>query len=387
MMNREVYVLGVGQTRFTKQPDIPPSRLGETAVKAAFADIGPEFDPREIQIAYAAHCEGSSQQCQDILKYVGVAGIEMHNMENACASGGAAVHALYKDISLGYKDIGIAIGVDSLTRSKLNGGLIPTAEGDINGIMGITMPGQAALNARRLMDSRDMTLEDLAYASIKNHKNAVMNPYAHFRKAITFEDVMNARKISDPITTLHCCPQSDGAAAVILCTKEVAQKYTTKLIKLASSACLSADYTAWDEDVLATPLISGLMKTVCDAAGVDPLKDIDLVELHDAFSPEELYMYEVMGLCGPGETKKFIHDGCAEIGGRCAVNPSGGLQSLGHPLGASGVRVVCEITWHLRGEAGERQQPGAKVGLAQMVGGGLVTLSSPAVGFMGVLTA
>lgn len=383
---REVYVLGIGQTRFTKQPELSPSRLGEIAVKRALEDIGPDFDPRMIQIAYAAHCEGSSQQVQDILKYVGIVGIEMHNLENACASGGSAVHSLWKDIALGYRDIGIAIGVDSLTRSKLAGGLIPTAEGDINGLMGITMPGLAAINARRLMESRDMTLEDLAYASIKNHRNAVMNPYAHFRKAITFEDVMNAKMISDPITVLHCCPQSDGAAAVILCTRELAQRYTTKLIKIASSACLSSGYEMWNEDVLSTPLISNLAKTVCEAAGVDPLIDLDLVELHDAFSPEELYMYEVMGLCRPGETRKFIHDGSAEIGGRCAVNPSGGLQSLGHPLGASGVRVVCEVTLHLRGEAGERQQPGAKAGLAQMVGGGLVTLSSPAVGYMGVLT-
>lgn len=383
---REVYVLGIGQTRFTKQPEISPSRLGEIAVKNALNDIGPDFDPRMIQIAYAAHCEGSSQQVQDILKYVGIVGIEMHNLENACASGGSAVHSLWKDIALGYRDIGIAIGVDSLTRSKLAGGLIPTAEGDINGLMGITMPGQAALNARRLMESRDMTLEDLAYASIKNHRNAVMNPYAHFRKAITFEDVMHAKMISDPITVLHCCPQSDGAAAVILCTKEIAMRYTTKLIKMASSCCLSSGYASWDEDVLSTPLISTLARTVCEEAGVDPLVDLDLVELHDAFSPEELYMYEVMGLCKPGDTKKFIHDGCAEIGGRCAVNPSGGLQSLGHPLGASGVRVVCEVALHLRGEAGERQQPGARTGLAQMVGGGLVTLSSPAVGFMSVLT-
>ena len=383
---REVYVLGVGQTKFTKQPELSPSRLGEIAVKEALADVGPDFDPRKIQIAYAAHCEGSSQQCQDILKYVGIVGIEMHNLENACASGGSSVHALYKDIALGYRDIGIAIGVDSLTRSKLAGGLIPTAEGDINGLMGITMPGLAALNARRLMESRDMTLEDLAYASIKNHRNAVMNPYAHFRKAITFEDVMNAKMISDPVTVLHCCPQSDGAAAVILCTKEIAQQYTTKLIKVASSVCLSSGYEAWNEDVLSTPLIQELSRQVCEGAGVDPLKDIDLVELHDAFSPEELYMYEVMGLCKPGETKKFIHDGEAEIGGRCAVNPSGGLQSSGHPLGASGVRVVVEITRHLRGTVGERQQPNAKVGLAQMVGGGLVTLSSPAVGFMSILT-
>ena len=380
---RDVYILGVGQTKFTKQPELHPSRLGEIAVRAAIADAG--IDPRKIEIAYAAHCEGSSQQCEDILKYVGVAAIEMHNIENACASGGDAAHSLWKDIALGYKDIGIAIGVDSLTRSKLNGGLIPTAEGDIDGLMGITMPGLAALNAKRLMEARDMTLEDLAYASIKNHRNAVSNPYAHFRKAITFEDVMNAKMISDPVTVLHCCPQSDGAAAVIMCTKEIAMQYTTKLVKIEASSLLSSPYTAWDEDVLEAPLIRMLADDVYTKSGIAP-EQIQVVELHDAFSPEELYMYEVMRLCPEGETKKFIRDGEAEIGGRCAVNPSGGLQSLGHPLGASGVRVVCEITHQLRGECGERQQSNCHVGLAQMVGGGLVTLSSPAIGYMSILT-
>lgn len=380
---REVYILGVGQTKFTKQPELHPSRLGEIAARAAIEDAG--IDPRKLEIAYAAHCEGSSQQVEDIMKYVGVAALEMHNLENACASGGDAAHSLWKDIALGYKDIGIAIGVDSLTRSKLAGGLIPTAEGDIDGLMGITMPGLAAMNAKRLMEARDMTLEDLAYASIKNHRNAVTNPYAHFRKAITFEDIMNAKMISDPITVLHCCPQSDGAAAVIMCTKEIAMQYTTKLIKVEASTLLSSPYTAWDEDVLEAPLIRMLADDVYAKSGIAP-ENIDVVELHDAFSPEELYMYEVMRLCAPGETKKFIREGCAEIGGRCAVNPSGGLQSLGHPLGASGVRVVCEITHQLRGECGERQQPNCHAGLAQMVGGGLVTLSSPAIGYMSILT-
>ncbi len=380
---RDVYILGVGQTKFTKQPEFHPSRLGEAAVRDAIEDAG--IDPRRLEIAYAAHCEGSSQQCEDILKYVGVVAIEMHNLENACASGGDAAHSLWKDIALGYKDVGIAIGVDSLTRSKLAGGLIPTAEGDIDGMMGITMPGLAALNARRLMETRDMTLEDLAYASIKNHRNAITNPYAHFRKAITFEDIMNAKMISDPITVLHCCPQSDGAAAVIMCTKKIAMQYTTKLIKVEASSLLSSPYSSWDEDVLEAPLIRMLADDVYRKSGIAP-ENVDVVELHDAFSPEELYMYEVMRLCPPGETKRFIRDRDAEIGGRCAVNPSGGLQSLGHPLGASGVRVVCEITRQLRGECGERQQPNCHVGLAQMVGGGLATLSSPAIGYMSILT-
>lgn len=380
---RDVYVIGIGQTMFGKQPEYTAGELGAIAASRAIKDAG--IDPRIIRMAYTARCCDANQTVEDVMKRVGVATIEMHNCENACASGGTAFHLLWKDISAGFCDIGIAIGTEAMTTSSLAGGLIPTAKGDLNGYLGITMPGLAALNAVRLMETRDMSLEDLAYASVKNHKNACMNPYAHYKKPVTVEEVMNAKMISDPITRLHCCPTSDGAAAVILCTKEMAAKYTTKLIKVEGSVVLTAPYAFYEEEVCDATLIGLLADSVYEKSGIGP-EDIDLVELHDAFAPEELYTYECMKLCAKGETKKFISDGCAEIGGRCAVNPSGGLLSLGHPLGASGVRVVCEIVTHLRGEAGGRQQPNAKAGLAQMVGGSLTGLSSPAVGFMGIFT-
>lgn len=380
---RDVYVIGIGQTMFGKQPQYTAGELGSIAASRAIQDAG--IPPKAIQVAYTSRCCDASQTAEDVMKRVGVTTIEMHNCENACASGGTAFHLLWKDIASGYRDIGIAIGTEAMTTSSLAGGLIPTAKGDLNGFLGITMPGLAALNARRLMETRGMTLEDLAYASVKNHRNAGMNPYAHYKTPVTVEEVMNAKMISDPITRLHCCPTSDGAAAVILCTKETALKYTTKLIKVESSVVLTAPYEFYEEDVCDASLVGLLADAVYEKAGIGP-EDIDLVELHDAFAPEELYTYECMKLCGRGETKKFIQDGCAEIGGRCAVNPSGGLQSLGHPLGASGVRVVCEIVTHLRNEAGERQQPNAKAGLAQMVGGSITGLSSPAVGFMSILT-
>lgn len=380
---RDVYVIGIGQTMFGKQPQYTAGELGAIAARRAVQDAG--IDPRIIEIAYGSRCCDSSQTIEDVMKRLGVVCREMHNTENACASGGTAFHLLWKDIASGYADIGIVVGTEAMTTSSIAGGLVPTAKGDLNGMLGITMPGLAALNARRLMETRGMTLEDLAYASVKNHKNACGNPYAHYKKPVTVEEVMNAKMISDPITRLHCCPTSDGAAAAILCTKEVAMKYTTKLIKVRGSVILTAPYEFYEEDVCDATLVGMLADAVYEKSGIGP-EELDLVELHDAFSPEELYTYECMRLCGKGETKAFISSGAAEIGGRCAVNPSGGLQSLGHPLGASGVRVVCEIVTHLRDEGGERQQPNAKVGLAQMVGGSLTGLSSPAVGFMGILT-
>lgn len=380
---RSVYVIGIGQTMFGKQPQYTAGELGAIAAARAIEDAG--IDPRILEVAYASRCCDASQTIEDVMKRVGVAAIEMHNAENACASGGTAFHLLYKDIASGYADIGIVVGTEAMTTSSIAGGLVPTAKGDLNGTLGITMPALAGLAATRLLEDYGMTHEDLAYASVKNHKNACMNPYAHYKKALTTEEVMQAKMISYPVTRLHCCPTSDGAAAAILCTEEVARRYTTKLIKTEASVLLTAPYPTFREDLCDVPLLRSLSAATYEKAGIDPL-DIDVVELHDAFSPEELYTYEGMQLCARGETKKCIAEKTFEIGGRCAVNPSGGLLSLGHPLGASGVRIVCEVVTHLRGEAGGRQQPNARLGLAQMVGGGLTGLSSPGVGFMGVFT-
>jgi len=380
---RDVYILGVGQSMFGKQPNFSAPELGAIAAAAAIKDAG--IDPRTIQVAYGSRVVDASQTAEDILKRVGIAKLEMINAENACASGGTALHMLWKDIAAGFYDIGIVVGAEAMSTSSIAGGLVPAAKGDLNGTLGITMPSLAGLNARRLIETRGLTLEDLAYASVKNHRNACLNPYAHYKKVLTVEEVLNDKMISDPITRLMCCPQSDGAAAAILCTREIAARYTTKPVKIEASVVLSAPYEIWDEELTEATLIGLLSDRTYEKAGIGP-DDLDIVELHDAFSPEEIYAYECMRLCKKGETMSFIRSGAAEIGGRCPVNPSGGLQSLGHPLGASGVRVICEITLQLRGQAEKRQVKDAKVGLAQMVGGTLTNLSSPAVGSMHVLT-
>jgi len=379
---RDVYVIGVGQSIFGKLPQYSPIILGAQAVKAAIKDAG--IDPKMIQVAYGSRVLDATQTAQDVLKHVGIAGIDMHNVENACASGGTAVNLLWKDIAYGAYDIGIVVGCESMTTSHLAGQLVGTAKEDLNGTLGITMPANAALIARRMMATRGVTIEDLARASIKNHRNACLNPYAQYKKMLTLEDIMSARMISDPLTVLHCCPVTDGGAAAILCTGEIARRFTTKLVRIISSVVLSSDYEAWDEELTDVPIMKKLAKRAYEKAGVGP-EDLDLVELHDAFSPEELYSYEGLLLCPEGESIFLLRSGATEIGGKIPVNPSGGLLSLGHPLGASGVRVVCEITQHLRGEAGARQVQGAKVGMAQMVGGYLTGLSAPSVGAINIL--
>ena len=380
---RDVYVLGIGQTMFGKMPHLTPIQLGTIAVKAALADCG--IDRRDIQVVYASRVHDATQTAEDIMKNVGITNREMHNCENACASGGTAFHLCYKDIASGLYDVGLVVGCESMTTCSKAGGLVGVAGGDLNGAMGVTMPANHAMIARRLMVERGMTVADLAYPSEKAHRNAMGNPYAHYRKQLTIDDIVNGKMISDPITNLMCCPQSDGAACAIICSKEYAMKHTTKLVKVASSTVNTAEYLPWNSDITDRPCLDKLCEMAYSKAGIGP-EDLNVIEIHDAFSSEEVFTYECLGLCPRGDAAKLIRDGVVEITGRHPVNPSGGLLSLGHPLGASGVRVVCEITQHLRGEAGDRQVQGAKVGLASMIGGYLTGLGAPVVGSAQILT-
>lgn len=380
---RKVYVLGVGQSKFGKFKELTATELGTEAVVAAIKDAG--IDPRAIQVAYGARAVDGSTTVQDIMKNVGVTQVEMNNIENACASGISAVNLLWRDIANGVYDVGIAVGAEAMTTSSVAGKLLGANKDDINGQIGMSMPGYFALMTRRFMAATGATLEDMAYPSVKNHKNGCLNPYSMYKKVFTTEEVVNSRMISDPITLLECCPTTDGAAAVIYCTEEFARKYTTKLVEVRASKCLSACFEDPKEDITGFAMPRKLAKAVYEMAGISP-SDINCVELHDAFSPEEIWAYSDLGLCKPEDVLRFIRSGAAEINGKCAVNASGGLLSLGHPLGASGVRVVCEIALQLRGDAGEHQVPGAKVGLAQMMGGFLSGLQAPIAEGIQILT-
>lgn len=376
---RQVVVLGIGQTQFGRFKGVRYDVLGAQAAKAAIADAG--IDPKEIQVAYGSRVNAGLTTIQDCLRHVGITEIEMINTENACGSGISGAHCLWKDIAYGVYDVGIVVGAETL--SEIPKGTLASPR-DIDGILGQSMPSYFALKARRFLDCRGATAEDLAYPSYKNHKNATMNPYAQYKKELTIEEIVNSRMISDPVTLLECCPSSDGAAAVILCSEEFARKYTTRMIRIASSTIFSGGYEDPQRDILFDEPVYKLAQKAYKAAGIGP-EDLDLVELHDAFSPEEIWSYESLGLCPFGEAIPYMRKGTFDIGGKCAVNPSGGLLSLGHPAGASGVRVICEVAQHLRGEAGGRQQEGAKVGMAQMIGGYVAGLTAPAAGGIMIL--
>lgn len=362
---REVAVVGVGQSAFGKFPWRTAADLGSEAVRAALDDCG--ISPRSVEVAYCARAFDASCTAQDVLKEVGIRGIEMINVENACAGGATSFRGVWKEIADGRYDVGIAIGVESMTTSPIAGRLIPPEKSDLDGHLGMTMPAMFAMVARRQME-QGATVEDFAQVSVKNHHNGCLNPKAQYKKELSMEEILRSRMICDPITLLMCCPNTDGAAAAILCSMEVARRYTTQPIRVLASALCSAEYKYMQEDICSSPVGIKVAKMAYEMAGVDP-KDIDLVEMHDAFANEEILRYEDLMLCEPGNGIHLLRSGATAIGGRIPVNPSGGLLSLGHPLSASGIRTVCEIALHLRGQAGPRQTPKAKVGLAQMLGG------------------
>jgi acetyl-CoA acetyltransferase len=268
-------------------------------------------------------------------------------------------------IAGGFYDVVIVSGVEKTVMPKgtpLNVGL-----GDLEVRLGDVFPGYFAFCAQKHMELFGTTLEQMAKVSVKNHYNGTLNPYAQFKKPVTVEEVLNSPTIADPMTLLSCCPNSDGAASVVLASGQIAKKLNKKSVRLAGSALTSGtyenqkDFTGWDMERRAA-------KQAYEMASIDP-KDIDVVEVHDAFTICEIVHYEGLGLCPIGEGGRFVDEGHSELSGKVPVCPSGGLLAKGHPVGASGVAQIVELTWQLRGEAGERQVPNAQIAVAQIMGG------------------
>jgi benzoylsuccinyl-CoA thiolase BbsB subunit len=372
---RDVAIIGVGQSEFGKFPNKSFVQLGREALIEAIKDSG--VPSRQIQAAYASRLYVDIVTGQTLLNSVGIGGIEITNVENACAGGSTAVRGLWKDIAAGYCDIGIAVGVESMTTSPIAGKMIPPAPDDIEGQLGNAVPIAFALMARRLMTTHGATREDFAQISVKAHDFGALNPKAQYRKKFTLDEVLKARMVADPITLLECCPNSDGAAAVVMCSADIARRYTSKPVRILGSSLVSGEVSSMEQDITSINCGRRAAQAAYEMAGIGP-QDLNVIECHDAFAPEELIHYEDLGLCAKGDAVKLLRSGETSLGGRRPVNPSGGLLSLGHPLSASGVRNVGEIALQLRGETGARQTPGAKIGLAQMLGGAVSGLEAGA---------
>jgi acetyl-CoA acetyltransferase len=268
---------------------------------------------------------------------------------------------------LGKHDTALVVGMENLT--NLGGGTLPLNNTDWNNYRGLTMPANYAFRAQRYLYERNVSPEVLASVSVKSRANGALNPYAFFREPVTLEQVLQSRVIADPLTLLQCCPStSDGAAAVVLSTKKPTNG--RRPVMVAGSAIQSGEHKYKIHNLLDGEITVRTSRLAYEAAGLGP-EDLDLVECHDAFTISELMYYEAFGLCKPGEGARMIMDKETHIGGRIPVNPSGGLMSRGHPIGATGVAQAVEIMWHLQGIAGDRQVAGANVGLAHVTGGGI----------------
>jgi acetyl-CoA acetyltransferase len=363
---REVCVIGVGMIKFGKFPEKSLEDFGVPPILEACDDAGVPMD--KIQVAYCGSVLGGNCVGQRVLKEVGLTGIEVVNVSNACSSGSTAFRGVWSLIAAGIYDIGLAFGVEQMSRNIA--GAIPLDQEDLEAGQGLIMPALYAMRAMKHMGLYGTTREQLAQVSIKNHAHSVHNPRAQYQKTFTVEEVLNSALICDPLTLLQCCPTGDGSSAAILCAKELAGKYSAKPITVAASVLTSGKSTLDLDDVTVSDLTKRTALQSYEMAGIGP-EDLDVLEVHDAFTIGEILHYENLGLCKQGEGARMIDEKRTWIGGDIPVNPSGGLLSKGHPLGATGIAQVAEIVWQLRGQAGPRQVENAKVGLTHCTGGGI----------------
>ncbi len=361
-------------TRFGKHPDRDATDLGAEALLGAVADAG--IDARVIEAAYCGHVFQGMVMGQRILAQVGLAGLPLSNVENACSSGATAIREASLAVRAGEHDVVVAVGAEHLT-SQFRGALTPDPS-DPEAAVGATMPGVYAMRARRYMEEFGMTREQLALIPVKNKMNATLNPLAHFHSSITVEDVLESRAIADPLRLHDCSPVTDGAAAVIVMSDSAAKKYANgRAVRLAASTLRSGSVDVEPTSMTFEPLTRDTAQDAYEKAGIGP-EDVDFCEVHDCFSIAEVLRVEGLGLFPQGEYPGAVERGEANIGGRLPVNPSGGLLGKGHPLGGTGVAQVVELVRQLRGESGDRQIEGARVGLAHCRGGKAVGIEGAA---------
>lgn len=362
------YVVGAAMIRMGRYPDSSYAALAAPAASAAVKDAGIELS--QIDSVYAGHTFGGPLVAQRVMKVMGLGHVPMLNIDNACSSGASALRAAVEAIRAGSVEVALVIGVDKL--SVFGGGTLPLPEPDVEVRQGLTMPAVYAMRARRFLHEREAGIEDLAAVSVKNRGYGALNPYAQFRKAVTLEEVLASRPIADPLTLLQCCPTGDGAAAVVVVSERVRKTLDATAMRVRASELHSGQFVAGTRDMLKPQISVDCALEAFESSGIDP-QDLDMVELHDAFSIAELVYYEALGLCGPGESVSFLH---RSEPGKVVVNPSGGLLSRGHPVGASGVAQVVEAYWQLcRPErTGARQVPDARLALTHVTGGGIAGL-------------
>lgn len=395
---RDVYVIGVGMTRFGKFLDRGLKSLTQEAVEQALKHAGVEKNQLEVASvgnAYAGIATGQeSIRGQVVLRAMGIGGLPVFNIENACASSASAFIVTWMDIALGLHDVGLVLGMEKMyleDRDKRLALFSASMDQDVleafkqmaeaSAKSAAKKPGSKkegggkrslfmdvyAMATRWHMEKYGTTQRQLAVISAKNHQNSALNPYSQYQQSMTVEEVLSAPEVSYPLTRPMCAPVGDGGAAAILCSGDALSKIgCSKPVKVRALVQASGR----DRDVDDPDIGEIVADKAYEMAGLGP-EDIDVAEVHDATAFGELRALENMKLCPVGEGGPFSEAGNTALGGKIPVNPSGGLESKGHPVGATGVAQIAEIVWQLRDEAEKRQVEGARIGLTENGGGNI----------------
>lgn len=400
---RDVYVIGVGMTPFGKHMDKNMKTLAAAATNRALEHAGITKDKLQVAVvgnAYQGLVTGQeSIRGQVVLRAMGIGGIPVTNVENACCSSATALQVAWMDIALGLHDVALVLGMEKMYMDDREKRLkLFSASADVEVIEMLVQAMKAdaerkrkeaeargevkkekdskggsafmeiyAMGARLHMDKYGLTQRQLAVVSAKNHNHSVNNPYAQYRKSFTVEEVLAAQPIAYPLTLPMCAPVGDGAAAAILCSKKMIKKLgASKPVKILATVVGGGMDRGFDDPDIG----ERVAKVAYEKAGVGP-KDIDVAEFHDATAFGEVVNTEALGFCPRGEGGLFAEQGHSTIGGKLPINPSGGLESKGHPVGATGAGQIAELVWQLRGEADGRQVKKARIALAENGGGNI----------------
>lgn len=381
-MSRTVHVAGVGMVPFTKPGASDPyPLLGAAAIKAALADAGVDY--QSVDQVYAGFVYGDSCSGQAAAYHVGLTGIPIVNVNNNCATGSTALWLGRQAVVSGEAECVVVVGFEQMQRGaiaaqftdrpdpsqRLLDVMAQTQGRDDAAPIAAQLFGGAGRMHMQLYGTRPDTFARIA---VKARRHAAENPNAIFRDPLTLDEVLASPAVFDPLTRLQCCPPSCGGAAAILCSEAFAKKHgLNRRVVIAGQALVTDGNSSFDENdmrkLVGFDMTRRAAQRVYEQSGIAP-GDVPVVELHDCFTSNELITYEALGLVAEGEAEKFVLDGDNTYGGRVVTNPSGGLLSKGHPLGATGLAQCAELVWQLRGQAGARQVDGAKVALQHNLG-------------------
>lgn len=380
-MTRRINVIGVGMVPFAKPGKSEEYNvMAAKAGRAALEDAGVPF--AEIEQAFAGYVFGDSTCGQRAVYEIGLTGIPVFNVNNNCSTGSSALMLGAQAVAGGVAECVLVVGFEQMEKGALaakwtdrtnpmdkHANLMSEVQGFTQAPPAAQMFGGAGREYRWKHGTRR---ETFAKISAKARQHASKNPYALFKEVLSVEEIMASDEVFDPLTRYQCCPPTCGAAAAVLCSDEFAKKHgIARPVYIAAQAMTTDFPTTFEEKsmikMVGYDMAVAAARKVYERAGIGP-EDVDVVELHDCFTANELLTYEALGLCKEGEAEKFIWDGDNTYGGRFVTNPSGGLLSKGHPLGATGLAQCTELVWHLRGTAGERQVEGARIALQHNLG-------------------